>query len=110
MGDLNSDPDDPVFNEPGSPFNATNPYDVLISSGLVDTWTEVHVGDPGFTCCNAADLLNPVPTLVRRIDHVLASPLVEVYRSRLVGSDGDSRTSDNLWPSDHAGVVAAVAP
>lgn len=110
VGDLNSAPDDPVFNEPGSPFNAANPYDVLISSGFVDTWIEVNIGDPGFTCCNVNDLLNPVPTLDRRVDHVLASPLFQTYRSSLVGIDTDNKTSDSLWPSDHAGVVAAVAP
>ncbi len=110
VGDFNSDPDDPVFGEPGSPFNATNPYDVLISNGFVDSWLPANPGNPGFTCCNAADLLNPVPTLVRRVDHVLTSPTVGVYRSRLVGTDADNRTSSGLWPSDHAGVVSVVAP
>jgi endonuclease/exonuclease/phosphatase family metal-dependent hydrolase len=107
-GDLNSAPDDPVFDE-GSPLDNTNPYDILTSSGFVDTWAELHPQDPGFTCCNEADLLNPVPTLFQRIDYVLQRGGT-AYRSKIIGTDPANRTPEGLWPSDHAGVTAALAP
>lgn len=109
-GDLNSDPSDPVFGEPGSPFNATNPYDVLAANGFTDTWVQANQLDPGFTCCNAADLLNATPTLTERVDHILTRPSAAAYRSTVVGIDADNRTPGGLWPGDHAGVVAALAP
>jgi exonuclease III len=85
------------------------PYDILASSGFFDTWTLLHPTDPGFTCCNEADLLNPVPTLVQRIDHVLMHDGT-AYRSKVIGTDPANRTPEGLWPSDHAGVTAALAP
>jgi endonuclease/exonuclease/phosphatase family metal-dependent hydrolase len=108
-GDLNSAPDDPVFSE-GSPYDGINPYDVLTGSGFVDTWVLLHPQDPGFTCCNEPDLLNPVPTLFQRIDHVLLRAGGTAYRSKVIGVDPANRTADGLWPSDHAGVTAALAP
>jgi len=109
VGDLNSAPDDPVFSEPGSPLNNTNPYDILTASGFVDTWALLHPQDPGVTCCNEPDLLNPIPTLFQRIDHVLMHGGT-AYRSKVIGVDPANRTADGLWPSDHAGVTAALAP
>lgn len=101
LGDLNSAP-----TEPG-PFSA---YARLTGGGFRDTWLAVNASDPGFTCCNAEDLLNPTPTMTQRIDHVLADWDGGVISSRVVGIDGDNRTPSKLWPSDHAGVVAALQP
>ena len=109
VGDLNSAPDDPGFTEDGSPFNDTNPYEILTAAGLIDTWTEVHRRNPGNTCCNEADLRNVRPTYVQRIDHVLLSE-GDTFGSELVGDTSRDRTRGGLWPSDHAGVVATVAP
>jgi hypothetical protein len=81
----------------------------LVGAGFADTWTKVNGTQPGWTCCNAENLLNPTPTLTQRIDHVLAKGSVAVNRSKLVGTDGDNRTSSGLWPSDHAGVNATLA-
>jgi len=101
VGDLNSYPE-----ETGS-FLA---YANLIGAGFMDTWVQANPTDPGYTCCNAADLLNPTPTLTTRIDHVLTRPGVEVFRSMIVGIDQDNRTPSGLWPSDHAGVVVTLRP
>jgi endonuclease/exonuclease/phosphatase family metal-dependent hydrolase len=101
VGDLNSHPA-----ETGT-FLA---YANLIGAGFVDTWTQANPSDPGFTCCNAADLLNPTPTHTVRIDHVLTRPSVEVFKSKVVGVDQDNRTPSGLWPSDHAGVVSTLRP
>jgi len=101
VGDLNSSPDD------DGPFQA---YANLIAAGFMDTWVQANPADPGYTFGNAADLLNPTPTLTTRIDHVLTRPGVEVFRSMIVGIDQDNRTPSGLWPSDHAGVVATLRP
>lgn len=100
-GDLNSHAAE------SGPFLA---YANLIGAGFVDAWAQANPGDPGFTCCNAADLLNPDPTHVIRIDHILTRPGVAVFAARLVGIDQDNRTPSGLWPSDHAGVVATLRP
>jgi endonuclease/exonuclease/phosphatase family metal-dependent hydrolase len=111
VGDLNSDPNDPVFTEAGSILNGTNPYDVLTLAGLSDAWVQANDGAPGLTCCNAADLLNPLPTFTQRIDHVLTRANVgPATRDRVVGTDADNKTPSGLWPSDHAGSVATLNP
>ncbi|HEY6793067.1 MAG TPA: endonuclease/exonuclease/phosphatase family protein [Kineosporiaceae bacterium] len=111
VGDLNSDPDDPVFTESGSSFNTTTPYDQLTGARFADAWVQANGGAAGPTCCYAADLLNPTPTLTRRIDHVLTrADLGPATRDRVVGTDPDNKTPSGLWPSDHAGVVATLNP
>ena len=101
IGDLNSHPA-----ESGSYLAYAN----LIGAGFVDTWTQANPSNLGFTCCNAEDLLNPTPTFVRRIDHVLTRPSLNVFRSQIIGIDQDGRTTSGLWPSDHAGIVATLRP
>lgn len=114
VGDLNSAPDDPPFTEQGSPFNNTNPYDILTApapggGGLADTWPALHGNDPGYTCCQDADLRNVQSKLVQRIDHVMITD-GDAFRSHLLGDEPSDRTRSGLWPSDHAGVAADVAP
>lgn len=101
VGDLNSDPGE------SGPFLA---YANLIGAGFMDTWVQANPSNPGFTCCNAEDLLNPTPTLDIRVDHVLTRPGVDIFQSVIVGTDQDNRTPSGLWPSDHAGVVATLRP
>jgi endonuclease/exonuclease/phosphatase family metal-dependent hydrolase len=109
VGDLNSTPDDPVFNE-GTPFDTTNPYDILTTlGGLADTWLALHPNDPGNTCCQDADLLNEESALVERLDYIMITD-GDAYRSSLVGDQPADRTRSGLWPSDHAGVTGDVAP
>ncbi len=100
-GDLNSDPrGTPGLPPPGA-------YDIVVAAGLRDT------GNTANTCCHASDLLNPLPTLVSRIDFVLTRPSVPpgLLSSRLVGADPANRApsaAGPLWPSDHAGVVVGA--
>jgi len=103
VGDLNSGP-----TETGE-FVA---YANLLANGFVDTWALANPSDPGVTCCNAENLLNPDPLsiLEGRIDHVLARPTSRVVRAKIVGVDQAERTPSGLWPSDHAGVVTTLAP
>jgi hypothetical protein len=60
-GDFNSSADDP--SDPTFPT-----YKTLIDAGLGDAWTVANPSDPGFTCCEGSDLINPDPTLTQRID------------------------------------------
>ncbi len=102
VGDLNSGPHDLLF------FDS---WDFLVgSAGFVDAWDAANPGAPGYTCCQAADLLNPAPLLDERIDHVLTRPGVPVGNVKLVGNDQDNRTVGGLWPSDHSGMVATLQP
>ncbi|CAN5126883.1 hypothetical protein BH18ACI2_BH18ACI2_17760 [soil metagenome] len=104
VGDLNSGP-----TEPPGPFVA---YANLLANGFVDTWVLANPSDPGVTCCNAENLLNPDPLSLPegRIDHVLARPTARVIRAKIVGIDQDEHTPSGLWPSDHAGVITTLAP
>jgi hypothetical protein len=106
VGDLNSAAD-------GS---QTQTYALLRSAGFADVWERGRPHDPGYTCCQAADLRNAESALDQRLDLVLIrgfAPLLAAtsaagYHVRLVGAHPDDRTSSGLWPSDHAGVAATL--
>ena len=83
-------------------------YAALIDAGFVDAWQAVRPGDPGLTCCQAADLRNPTSSLSQRIDLILVRGAMEVLRAKTTGSDPLRRTPAGLWASDHAGVVATL--
>ncbi|WP_313694850.1 endonuclease/exonuclease/phosphatase family protein [Halorarum halobium] len=79
---------------------------------LTETFTDV-AGGSGPTCCHAADLRNPEPSLGSRIDHVLVRGELRATGVTRVGVDPAERIAvdgDRLWPADHAGVVATLAP
>jgi endonuclease/exonuclease/phosphatase family metal-dependent hydrolase len=102
IGDFNTDPRD-------DPSNPTFPtYQLLIGAGFSDAWKERYPSLPGFTCCQAADLLNPVSTLDTRIDLLLTRGSVSVQDIKLVGDRASDRTASGLWPSDHAGLAATL--
>jgi hypothetical protein len=104
VGDINSGP------EQSSPESLA--FSVLTSAGLVDSWASLYPGDPGFTAAFSELLDDPSAEGVfdRRIDHVLTTTGVGLLKSRRTGVDPDNRTESGLWPSDHAGVVATLAP
>ncbi len=84
-------------------------YQLLIDEGFVDAWlqqTRPSAGD--MTCCHALDLRNPLPNFDRRIDLVFYRGLgtFREVRAVVVGDEVSNRTSEGVWPSDHAGVVA----
>ncbi len=98
VGDFNSNADG----------NGTPTYGNLIASGFVDAWSQVHPDDPGFTCCQDANLLNPISKLSERIDLVLFRGNFSVVQADIAGNNSANRTISGLWPSDHAGVVATL--
>ena len=104
VGDINSGPEQDV------PDSLA--FSALTGAGLVDTWASLNPDEAGPTCCFSELVDDPSPDGVfdRRIDHVLTSPGVGRVTSRRTGIDGDNRAAGGLWPSDHAGVVATLAP
>jgi exonuclease III len=118
MGDFNSSSEDlpvvvPPPLPPGFPPVIVPPYAQLTFAGYTDVWLHRDVPTDGFTCCQRADLLNPVSVLHERVDLIWVrnyltippmSPLgpVEV---ETVGDLPEDKTPSGLWPSDHAGVV-----
>ena len=104
LGDLNSAAGDGAV--PGQSDTAT--YQRMLDAGFVDAWTAKHGAEPGFTCCHAEDLTNARPALTERIDFVLARGDFDVSAARTVGDEPGDRTRSGLWPSDHAGIWAAL--
>lgn len=83
-----------------------SPTQTFIKAGFHDVWSEVRK-EPGFTCCQVADLSNNVPVLNSRIDYILFKNGWEPIQADLVGGKQRDRVAIGLWPSDHAGVSSA---
>ena len=83
-------------------------YQAIINAGFADAWPIKRAPDPGFTCCQAPDLLNTTSLLNHRIDLILFRGGFGVADIGLVGNMPADRTLAGLWPSDHAGVVATL--
>jgi len=100
-GDFNSDAQssDPAQNEA---------YRILLDAGYDDVWSAIHPADPGFTWpLHGEDPFTPVATPFRRIDLALSGGAIHPIAARLVGNLQSDLTPSGLWPSDHAGLVAA---
>lgn len=119
VGDLNSSPEDEPLSgtlplnlpAPCSPTEVVPPYMQLVDAGYTDIWTLRRRPDPGFTCCQAPDLLNRRSTLDERIDFIFSSEdPAKVRQARVVGDrvSDKTRPPPRLWPSDHAGVLATL--
>jgi len=104
VGDFNSDASAPTIT--GIPPD-TATYSDVRAAGFTDAWAATRL-IPGYTCCNAPDLLNPQPTLDQRIDYVFSRGAVRPLLAERVGILPAGKTASGLWPSDHAGVVAEL--
>ena len=106
VGDFNLPPSDPD-------------YKAIVRAGFADLWRLRTNGwyKKGSTCCQDEDLLNEESALTERIDYIFARqqrhggalnfhyPVIV----QLTGNDPDeAKTESGLWPSDHAGVFAAI--
>jgi endonuclease/exonuclease/phosphatase family metal-dependent hydrolase len=110
-GDMNSSP----LDAPAPPL--VPPYWQFLAAGYADMW-ELKPGptEPGYTCCQAEDLLNPLSMLYERVDLILVRndpassgvTLVGPVRVDAVGDEPADLTPSGLWPSDHAGVAAQI--
>ena len=92
-------------------------YDAVAAAGFVDTWRSFNAGADGFTCCHLADLSNEsANALNRRLDYIFVRGAAMAHdrlvgRAHLVGEESGDRVpgpAHDIWPSDHAGVVARV--
>jgi endonuclease/exonuclease/phosphatase family metal-dependent hydrolase len=86
----------------------TETYPELVGAGFTDVWSTVNPGDPGNTCCHAADLRNTLPALDRRIDLMLTRGAVTPIDARLIAADPAFRASAGIWSTDHAGIFATL--
>jgi endonuclease/exonuclease/phosphatase family metal-dependent hydrolase len=94
------------FNADNDPSNEHYPvYQALIKGGLKDAWKR---DNPGFTCCQDFNLLNPTSKLSVRIDLILYRGDFDVEEIEVVGDKRSDKTPSGLWPSDHAGVAATL--
>jgi exonuclease III len=83
-------------------------YQAMINAGFTDAWRRKRAPDPGFTCCQAENLLNPTSLLNHRIDLILFRGAFSVTDIRLIGNQPADRTGSGLWPSDHAGIASSL--
>ncbi len=93
------------FNSSGDGTGVT--YNNLIAAGFADAALARGLGGI-LTCCQAADLRNPVSMLNSRVDFVLFRGAFTVLGADVVGDNLADRTPSGLWPSDHAGVAATL--
>jgi endonuclease/exonuclease/phosphatase family metal-dependent hydrolase len=75
---------------------------------LHDAWTAVRPADPGWTCCQAPSLADPIGRQRMRIDLVLTSGTWPVGRIARTGVRPFRTAPPPLWPSDHFGVTARI--
>ena len=78
----------------------------MVAAGFIDVGGAV--GAVGTTCCQRPDLDNLMSGLSGRIDYVFDRGFSSIDSAFLVG-DTPFETVRPRWPSDHAGVIAAVA-
>jgi endonuclease/exonuclease/phosphatase family metal-dependent hydrolase len=82
--------------------------DFIVGGGYADVWSELFPLSSGLTCCQAQFVNNPVSELYQRIDLILTLGNIEPQAIALFGVTPDTKTTDGLWPSDHAGVAAQL--
>lgn len=104
LGDLNTCPQDT------DPCTLDSTYEDFRAAGYVDAWAESHGITGGWTSGQSASLDDP-DEITHRIDYVLhRGPGLRADTVEVAGEEEDDRTggTPNLWPSDHAGVVASL--
>ncbi len=95
-------------NAQAAPVPQDSTYVDFLAAGYNDAWSEVFPLVPGFTCCQAQLVNNPVSQLYQRIDLILTLGTIEAQNIAIFGATATSMTSGGLWPSDHAGVAAQL--
>lgn len=99
-GDFNSDAE----TTHNYPPDATQSYDYITGSGFIDAWYALHPADHGYTWpLFGEDLMSgqDVSHIQERIDLIFSNELEAVSIER-IGTD----PVENLYASDHAGMVA----
>ncbi len=96
-----------------NPNNSSDPtYENFRLANFDDAWALARGLAPGFSCCQAGNLLNPNSLLSERLDWVLFRGKYrgdfQVLDADLIGNKQSDRTRSGLWPSDHAGLVVKL--
>jgi endonuclease/exonuclease/phosphatase family metal-dependent hydrolase len=105
LGDMNSSPEDKEI------AGIIPPYLQFVDAGYTDGWTLRSRLTPGYTCCQAEELLNKKSELFERIDYIFSKQDTWGEHIRLVGIRQSEKTlppAARLWPSDHAGLVGEL--
>jgi endonuclease/exonuclease/phosphatase family metal-dependent hydrolase len=87
-------------------FNTAAPGNLTYQFFIGAGYTDWPAPDPGYTCCQAGDLNNPVSQLYERIDIVFTRNIAPTGESILIGVTPAAQQP--FWPSDHAGVVTSL--
>jgi endonuclease/exonuclease/phosphatase family metal-dependent hydrolase len=95
-------------NSQAAPLPQDATYVDFTLAGYNDVWSQLHPGIAGLTCCQSELDNNPVSQLYQRIDLILTLGPIESQNITLFGATPASKTTDGLWPSDHAGVAAQL--
>ncbi len=82
-------------------------YKILTKSYFKDSWNKKKDGE-GLTCCQSADLSNPVSENTTRIDLVLRHGSVKSQGSLNTNVTPFRQAPAPLWEADHGGVVATL--
>jgi endonuclease/exonuclease/phosphatase family metal-dependent hydrolase len=113
LGDFNSD-----ATASKGDLSWTPTHKMITKAGFGDAWERTKWGRraPGLTCCHLSDLSNNTSTFSQRIDFIfirtigLRRPLKRypgLMALDVIGDEPQDRTVPNqLWPSDHGGLVA----
>ena len=115
VGDFNSSPE----HEPGQfclsedlCFGYTPPYmQATMDADYLDAWELIFWPRDGYTSSFDEFVSDSTAELYERIDLVLLKPKKKEIESVIAITTGDtpfSMTPGDLWPSDHAGVVARI--
>jgi len=83
-------------------------FGVQAFAPMADTWLLRRGKPKGFTCCEAADLLNASSEQYERIDVVFALPAPIKVKANVMDNESTDKTASGLWPSDHASVIAEL--
>ncbi len=102
VGDFNANPSD----------SSDPTHQSFLLANFDDAWLLRRPFNPGSTCCQEGDLLNPKSLLSVRLDWVLFRGRFRgdfhVLDAELIGDKRNERTRSGLWPSDHAGVAVKL--
>jgi len=95
-------------------------HQVVSGAGFTDVWALLRPGVIGFTCCHLPNLSDQIAPFSQRIDYVFTRGIGggdpdgrlsgQIDRFGNVPSDRLPGPDHPIWPSDHAGVMAALRP
>jgi endonuclease/exonuclease/phosphatase family metal-dependent hydrolase len=94
------------FNSPAD--GSSTPTYRNLTAVLHDAWVSERPADPGWTCCQAPPLADPVGREFTRIDLVLTSEDRAVTQVARAGDQPFRAAPPPLWASDHFGVTARI--